>query len=93
MPKKSAVKIFPGLSYPLRGISRNKETFYVDLLEDTHDGKKRWGIVFYGVKSKLLAYYILGSKDPTAASTLDALNQFIAKHGILRMIITDSGGC
>ena len=90
MPKNYAVKLFPGLSDPLRGISRNKETFYIDMWEDNHALKKRWGLVFYGVKSKLLAYYRLGSKDPTSASTLDALSQFISEHGIPRMIVTDS---
>ena len=64
----------------------------MDLLEDTHARKKRWGLVFYGVKSKLLAYYRLGSKDPTSASTLDALSQFISEHGISRIIIMDSDG-
>ena len=61
IPKKSAVGIFPRIFDPMRGICRNKETFSVDLLENTHVGKKLWGLVFYGVKSKLLAYYILGS--------------------------------
>ena len=42
------------------------------------------------MNSKLLAYYRLRSKYPTVASTLDALNQFIAEHRILIMIITDS---
>ena len=74
MPKKSSVEIFPGLSDPLRGISHNKETFSVDLLADIHAWKNRWGLVFYGVKSKLLAYYRLGSKEPTAALTLYALS-------------------
>ena len=36
--------------------------FSVDLLENTHAGKKRLGLVFYGVKYKILAYYRLGSK-------------------------------
>ena len=40
--------------------------------------------------SKLLDYSRLGSKDPTAASTLDALENFIAEHGIPRIIITNS---
>ena len=74
MPKKSAVAISPGLSYPMFGISRNKKYFSVDLLEDTHVCKNRWGLVFYGVKYKLLAYYRLESKDPTAALTLYALS-------------------
>ena len=60
----------------------------MDLLENTHAGKKRWGLVFYGVKSKLLAYYRPGSKEPTSASTLDALVNFIAEHGIPIIIIT-----
>ena len=46
MPKKSAVVRFSGLSDTLRGIRRNKETFSVDLLENTHTGKKRWGLLF-----------------------------------------------
>ena len=62
----------------------------MDLLENTHAGKKRWGLVFYGVKSKLLDYYRLGSKDTTFASTLYALSYFIAEHRIHIMIITDS---
>ena len=49
--------------------------------------KTRWGIVFYGLKSKLLAYYRLGSKDPTGSSTLDALGKFIAEHGIPRRLL------
>ena len=61
-------------------------------MEDTYAGKKRWGLVFYGVKYKLLAYYRLGSKNLTAASTLDALSQFISEHGVSRMIITDING-
>ena len=50
----------------------------MNLLGDTDTGEKRWGIVFYGVKSKLLAYYRLGLKDPTASLTLDALGKCIA---------------
>ena len=92
MPTKSDVVIFPSLSDPMHGICRNKETFSVDLLENTHAGKNRLGLVFYGVKSKLLAYYRLGSKDPTARSTLDDLGNFIAEHGIPIMIIMDSDG-
>ena len=53
---------------------------------------KALGLIFYGVKSKLLTYYRLGSKDPAAASTLDTLSQFIDEHGIPVMIITDSDG-
>ena len=90
MANKSAVEIFPALSDPLRGVLRNKETFSVDVVENTYAGKKRWGLVFYGLKSKLLAYNCLGSKDPTASLTLDALGQFISEHGITRMIVTDS---
>ena len=56
MRKKLAVFRFPSLSDPMRGICRNKETFFVDLLENNHAAKKRWGLVFYGVKSKLIAY-------------------------------------
>ena len=75
MHKKFSVEIFPGLYDPLHGgISRNKETFSVDLLADIRPGKNRWGLVFYGVKYKLLAYYRLESKDPTAALTLYALS-------------------
>ena len=73
----------------LRSIRRNKETLSVDLLLDTRAGS-RWGIVFFGLKSKLLAYYRLGSKEPTRTLTLDALHRFIAWHGILKKIITDS---
>ena len=90
MPKKLAVVRFPSLSDPMRGICCNKYTFSVDLLENTHAGKKRWGIIFYSVESKLLDYYRFGSKDPTARSALDALGNFISEHGIPRMIITDS---
>ena len=63
----------------------------MDLLLDTHAGS-RWGIVFFGLKSKLLAYYRIGSKEPTETSTLDALRNFIAWHGIPKKIITDSDG-
>ena len=92
MLKKSDLARFPRLSDPMHGISRNKETFSVEFLEDTHTGKKRWGLVYYGVKYNLLAYYRLGSKDPTAVSTLYTLSQFIAEHRNPRMIITDSNG-
>ena len=44
------------------------------------------------MKSKLLAYYRLGSNEPTAASNLNALSQFISKNGIPRMIVMDSDG-
>ena len=73
----------------MRKILHNKVFVSVDLLENTPAGKNRWGLVFYGVKSKLLDYNRLGSKDPTARLTLDDLGNFIAKHGIPRMIITD----
>ena len=76
----------------MRGIHRNKEIFPVDLLENTHAGKKRRGLIFYSLKYKILAYYILGSKDPTARSPIDAIGNFIAEHGIPRMISTDSDG-
>ena len=92
MPKKSAVARFPSLSDLLNGISRNKETFSVDLLEDNHAGKKRSGLVFYGMKPRILAYYRLGSKDPISALNLDALIQFIVEHRIPIMIITNSDG-
>ena len=65
MPKKFSLEIFPVIYDPLRDISQNKETFSVDLLEDIHARKNRWGLVFYRVKYKLLVYYILRSKDPT----------------------------
>jgi len=89
MPKKAAVGRFPAMSDSLRSIRRNKETFSVDLLVDTRAGS-RWGIVFFGLQSKLLAYYRLGKKEPTSHSTLDALRKFIAWHGIPKKIITDS---
>ena len=92
MHKKRTVEIFLAMHYSLRNVLRNKETFSVDVVEDTHAGKTRWGIVFYGVKSKLLAYNHLGSKKPTGTSTLYALGKFIAEHGIPGKIITDSDG-
>ena len=92
IPKKSAVEIFPDIADSLRSVCQNKDNFYVDVVENTHAGNNQWVIVFYGVKSKLLAYYRLGSKDPTGASTLYALGKFIAEHGIPRNIITDSDG-
>ena len=92
LPKNFAMARFTILSGPMCGICRNEETSSVDLLKNTHAGKKRWGLVFYGIKSKILAYYRLGSKDPTAPSTLDSIDNFIAEHGIPIMIITDSDG-
>ena len=62
------------------------------LLNDTHAGGKRWGLVLYGINYNILAYYRLGSKDHTSYSILDELNNFIAEHGIPRMLITDSNG-
>ena len=70
MPTKSDVVIFPSLSDPMCAIFCNKETFSVDLLENIHAGKNRLGLVFYGIKSKLLYYYRLGLKYPTVHSTL-----------------------
>ena len=64
----------------------------MDLLENIHAGKNPWGLVFYSVKLKLLAYQRLVSKDPTSALTLDALGNFIAEHGIPIMIIADNDG-
>ena len=90
MPEKLSVVRFPGLFDPLRGMRCNKETVSVDLLENTHAGKKFWDLVFYGVKSKLIDHHRLGSKDPTSASTLDALGNLIAKHRTPRTIITES---
>ena len=58
-------------------------------MEITQSGEKYWGLVFYGLKSKLLAYYILGSKQPTNTSTLYALGQLIHKHGIPRQLVTE----
>ena len=92
MPKKSDVVRFPSLYNPMRDIRCNKETCSVDLLDNTHAGNNHWSPVFYGVKSKLLVYYILGSKNPTASLTLDTLGNFIADHGIPIMIITYSYG-
>ena len=43
--RKSALAIFTSISNPVRAVSRNMETF-LNLLDDTHSGKKRWGIVF-----------------------------------------------
>ena len=92
MPKKSSVVRFTSPSDPMRGILCNKEAFSMYLLDNTHGGKKRWGLVFYGVKSKLLGYYRLGSKYSTSRSTLDSLGNLIAEHGIPRIIIMDSDG-
>ena len=91
MPKKSAVERFTAMNDSLQSIRRNKETFSVDVVLDTH-AVPRWGIVFFGLKSKLLAYYRLGSKEPTGSSTLDALCKSIAWHRIPRKIVTDSDG-
>ena len=88
--KKSSVVRFPSLPDKMHDTSCNKETFYVEVTEDTHYGKNRWGLVFYGVKSKLLDSYRLGLKEPTNSSTLDDLGQFIAENGIPRQLIADS---
>ena len=55
MPMKLDVVRFPGLYDPLRSICHNKVNVSVDFLENTHAGKKRWGLVLYGMKSKLLS--------------------------------------
>ena len=47
------------------GIQRNKETFSVGEVEHSHAGGKRWGLVFYGVKTNIMFYYRLVSKYPT----------------------------
>ena len=64
----------------------------MECLEDTHAGRKHWGLVLYGIKSKLLAYYRLGSKNPTTSLNLDNLGNFKADDGIPIMITTDSDG-
>ena len=64
----------------------------MECLEDTHAGRKHWGLVLYGIKSKLLAYYRLGSKNPTTYLNLDNLGNFKADDGIPIMITTDSDG-
>ena len=92
MPKKSSVVRFTRLPDKMRSISRNNEKFSVDITEDTHDEKKHWGLLLYGVKSKLLAYYRLGSKYPTTSSTLYALGKSIANNGIPRTLIKDNDG-
>ena len=92
MPKKSATERFPAMPDSLRNFRHKKETFSVDVVVDTHAGKMRWGIVFYGLKSKFLAYYRLVSKDSNDSSTLDALGKFIAEHEIPGKIITDCDG-
>ena len=51
-----------------------------------------WDLVFCGVKSKILAYYRLGWKEPTSSLTLYALGNFISEHRIPIMIITDIDG-
>ena len=61
----------------------------MDLMENTHAGKKCWGLVFYSINYKILYYYILGSKDPTSSSTLYDLGNFIAEHRIPITIIMD----
>ena len=91
LPKNSAVERFPAMTDSLQSIRRNKETFSVDVVLHTHTGS-RWGHVFFGLKSKLLAYYRLCSKEPTRISTIDVLRKFIAWHGIPKKIITDSDG-
>ena len=87
MLKKSAVIRFTSLPGPMHGILRNKETFSVDLLENTRSGGKRWGLVFDGVKSILVSYYRLGSKEPNSSKTLYALINFVSYHRIPRSLI------
>ena len=41
MPTKSAVVRFTSLTDPMHIIHLNKESFSVDVMEDTHSGKKR----------------------------------------------------
>ena len=56
MPKNYVVVRFHILPYPIHSIRHNKKIFSGGVTKDTHAGKKRWGVVFYGVKFKLLAY-------------------------------------
>ena len=46
MPKKSAVEIFLAMPDSLRNVFRNKEMFYIDVVEDTHAGKTWWVLYF-----------------------------------------------
>ena len=90
MRNNSTVVRLPSLPDSMCSVSRNKEDSSVDLLEDIHSRKHFWGLVFYGVRTKLVAYYRLWSKDPTSSSTLDALGKLIAEHSIPRMMIMDN---
>lgn len=58
-PNKLAVVSYLSLPDPMRSIRRNKKTFLVDLVVFTHTRKKRWGMVFYGVKTKIIDYHRL----------------------------------
>ena len=78
---------FNSLPYPMSGICCNRETFLVDIMGFTHAGKTRWGLIFYGIKSKLLDCYILILKDPTANANLYALGQSISEDGIPRQLV------
>ena len=60
MPKNLYLQRFPSLPDPMRGIQRNKELFYEDVVEFTRSGRKCWGLIFYRVKTKIMAYYRLG---------------------------------
>ena len=51
MPNKSDMVRFTSIPDPTRGVHCNKENFPVDLLEDTHAGKKCCSLVFHGIKS------------------------------------------
>ena len=66
IPKKLEVIRFTSLPDTMHGIRCNKEMFLEDVMEHSHSGEKRWGLVFYGIKTKLMENYRLCSKDPTA---------------------------
>ena len=87
MHKKLDVLKFPIITYPMRSIWRNRETFLADAVEFNHAGEKCWGLVLYGVKTKLINYYRLGSKEHTTQSILDKLGQLIIKHRIYRQLV------
>ena len=89
LPNKSLVVSFPILTNTISVINRNKENFYVDVAERAQSGKRNWGVVFYGLRKKLMIYHRIRYKDITAHSTLDKLVQSIAKYVIPQRVITD----
>ena len=62
----------------------------MDVIEHIHARENNWGLVFYSVKTNLVIYYRLRSKDPTNNPVLYSLGKSLIRYGVPQKIKTDS---